>query len=315
MAFSVLLQFSCKKNENAIQMEPISSPTTASINKSFWFNASEGFICGGTKNETGFVYSTKDGGKTWDTSLELKGVSLYDIYFFNDTLGYCCGDNVTLYKTINKGITWSKVDLTSHYDDFYKGTLRRIVPAKNSFVIVGGQFYSVGLIIAFQDQIIKSGFMGTSNELRAAFAFNDTNFVCCGYGTAYRSKNNLSTYTPLKLADDFFTDCVTLNSTGGYACGYNGGIYKITGNGNEVTKLKDHNRNYKTRDNYTGMFFKNENEGWVIGNKGTLLYTNNGSDFKELNTSQSSNFLSIVSNKNNELIISTSDGKLIKIAQ
>ncbi len=313
IVFSVFLQFSCKKSSSVIPFEVINSPVSNNINKSFWFNASEGFICGGTKNDAGFIYSTKNGGKTWDRSLISDGISLYDIYFFNDTLGYCCGDNVSLYKTINKGQSWTKVDLTTHYDDFYKCTLRKIVPGNNSFIIVGGQFYSLGLIIGFQNQIIRPGFMGTSNELRSAFAFNDTNFVCCGYGTAYQSKNNLSTYTPIKIADDFITDCIALTPSNGYACGYNGGIYKITKAGNNIEKLKDYNRNYKARENYTGMYFKNESEGWIIGNKGALLHTVNGKDFKELNTSQTSNFLSIVSNKNNELIISTSEGKLIKI--
>lgn len=313
--FIVFLLISCKKNSPIQPLEVLNTPESSNINKSYWFSATTGLICGGIKNESGFIYKTDDGGKTWAKLLSTNGASLFDIHFFNDTLGYCCGDNVSLYKTTNKGLTWVKVDLSTHYDDFYKGTLRRIIPGNNSFIIVGGQFYTIGLIISFQNQNIKLGFMGTSNELRSAFAFNDTNYVCCGYGTAYQSKNNLTTYTPLKIADDFLTDCFTINSTIGYGCGYNGGIYKITNTGSNVEKLKDHNRSYKTRNNYNGLFFKNENEGWVIGNKGALLQTKNGKEFKEINTAQTSNLLSIVSNKNGELVISTSDGKLIRFAQ
>ncbi len=303
---------SCKKTADAPSVEVIDTPESININKSYWFNKSNGFICGGTKNQRGFIYSTNDAGKTWTKSLTCDGVSLFDIRFFSDSVGYCCGDDVTLYKTINKGASWTKLDLTTHYDDFYKGTLRRIIPSNNSFIIVGGQYNNIGLIIAFQNQIIKQGFMGTSNEMRSAFAFNDTNFVTCGYGTAYKSRNNLSDYTPIKIADDFLTDCFTLNSTSGYGCGYNGGIYKITEQGNSVQKIKDHNRSYKSRNNFTGLFFKNDTEGWVVGNKGTLMHTTNGNDFEELKTSQEAHFLSIVSNFNNELIISTSNGKLIR---
>lgn len=313
--FGTFLLISCKKNTVSVPYDVIETPQANPINKSFWFNASNGFICGGNKNQNGFIYATTNGGKTWSKSLVCEGTSLFDIYFFSDSLGYCCGDNVTLYKTIDKGINWMKVDLTGHYDDFYKGTLRRIIPRDNSFVIVGGQHNHVGIIISFQHQLIKAGFMGTNNELRSAFAFNDTNYVCCGYGTAYQSKNNLSTYTPIKITDDFLTDCFTLNETSGYTCGYNGGIYKIINGGSKTEKVKDHNRIYKTRNNFTGLYFKNEAEGWVVGNKGILYHTKNGSDFDELKISETSNFLSIVSNKNGELIVSTSDGKLIRFSE
>jgi photosystem II stability/assembly factor-like uncharacterized protein len=138
--------------------------------------------------------------------------------------------------------------------------------------------------------------------------------VTCGYGTAFRSKKDLSDYEPVVLETDFFTDCQALNSTVGFASGYDGGIYKVFSSLNTTQKLIEPNKNLKKRMHFTGLYFKNEQEGWVIGNDGVLLSTTDGKNFKEMETKQDGNFLSITSNHSNELIISTSNGKLVRFA-
>lgn len=295
-------------------MQTIDTPTDSRINKSFWFDTNNGFICGGNHSESGFIYSTTDGGSSWVKRLDPDNHSLYDIKFINDTLGFCCGDDVSLYQTINKGISWKKIDLTSHYDQFYNGTLRQIVVANNSLIIVGGKNYNVGLIVSYKNGKLNSGFKGTSNELRSGFSFSDTNFVSCGYGTAYRSQSDLINYSPVILSHDFFTDAITLNSSSGIACSYEGAIYKIIDAGNITTKIYDHNRLLNKRINFNALYFKNENEGCVVANSGVLMKTTDGKKFTEIKTSNKHDYLSIVSNNANELIVSTSNGKLIKFS-
>jgi len=314
LALAAFLLASCKKQSVHLTFELIQTPVSSNINKSYWQSHNNGFICGGKRGESGFIYNTIDGGKNWNNLLETDGLSLYDIKFISDSIAYCCGENMCLYKSIDKGITWNKMDLTTHFDQFYNGVLRQIILNKNSFIIVGGKNDNIGIILTFHNMKINDGFRGFSNELRSGFSFSDSNYVSCGYGTAYKSKNDLSDYYPLKLSDDFFTDCITINSSVGIACGYNGGVYKVTSPDYKTEKLYEANTVLKKRLNFNSLFFKNENEGWVVGNNSELLKTSDGHSFQELETSEKSNFLSIVSNLNNELIISTSDGKLLRFS-
>ncbi|NCC74507.1 MAG: T9SS type A sorting domain-containing protein, partial [Sphingobacteriia bacterium] len=52
---------------------------------------------------------TTDRGVNWGLALN-SGISLQELYFINDTLGYAMGNSGRLYKTINKGINWQLIE-------------------------------------------------------------------------------------------------------------------------------------------------------------------------------------------------------------
>lgn len=68
--------------------------STFYIKSMFFLNEQKGFF----STSLGDIYSTRDGGETWDHVKTGVSSVLSDITFFNDTSGYCVGDNGTILK-------------------------------------------------------------------------------------------------------------------------------------------------------------------------------------------------------------------------
>lgn len=79
-------------------------------------NENECFITG----KTGRVFSTKDGGETWETQNVHDG-ALYEIEFPSNEVGYIVGPHV-LFKTTNGGTAWEMIQIQvtdAQYIDFF----------------------------------------------------------------------------------------------------------------------------------------------------------------------------------------------------
>ncbi len=302
----------CKKNSLNPALTVIDTPVNTKIYKSCWFNADVGFFCGGEKTTSGYIYYTTDGGQNWTNVYQNTSAHLTDIFFINDSVGYCCGDNLVLLKTQNKGITWQHINLNTNYSYFTKGTLRGIFGNENCVLLVGGKNFNVGTAIRINNGNVDYTIRGFNNELSCGFNFNTTNYVSCGYGTGYKTNDFGANYTPTTFSGDNITACVTINQSTGFACGYNGGVYKTSDGGQSFEKILDHNRITKKRINFNGITFINQTTGWVVGNYGEAYQTTDAKKFKKINFNTNNDLLSIVLNKNNQAIVSTSSGKLIR---
>jgi photosystem II stability/assembly factor-like uncharacterized protein len=85
------------------QSIPVSGGT---INDMQFINAQTGWIC---KYDSGYVMKTTNAGNNW--FIASRNIKIYELYFFNDTLGYSLADisgNSTMFRTINGGINWSQ---------------------------------------------------------------------------------------------------------------------------------------------------------------------------------------------------------------
>ena len=71
-----------------------------------------------------FIYHTYDGGLTWDTSTTVFSYptdyslrnQLKEIKFLNASIGYAAGDNGSIYKSTDGGLTWIKQVLPAFAD-------------------------------------------------------------------------------------------------------------------------------------------------------------------------------------------------------
>jgi len=312
--FSALLFCFCKKQKLKTEIQIIHTPVNTKINKSFWLNKDTGFFCGGEKSQSGYIYKTTDAGLSWTNTFTGEEKSLYDVFFVNDTLGYCCGENMQMLRTINSGNSWQSIGKTTNSNKHYYGTLRGIFGNRDLLLFAGGTNFNIGIITRIVKDEVMDGFMGLSNEMRSGFNFGADNYLACGYGTSYRTIDNALTFSPTTFTGDFFTSGSVINNSTGYACSYNGAIYKISNSGADHEKIFDLNSPGKKHINFNGLIFINENTGWVVGNEGVIYRTTDGKNFTAIDSQTKNNLLSIAINKNNEIIISTDNGKLLKFS-
>jgi photosystem II stability/assembly factor-like uncharacterized protein len=290
------------------------TPVKTAIIKTYWFNKNTGFFCGGEQQKLGYIYKTTNGGLTWSNVFAGNG-RLHDIYFVNDSVGYACGENMLLLRSSDYGLTWTSTNNIINSDAFFNGTLYTIFGNEKLLLIAGGNNFNVGIINWVKNNTVYSGwsgFKGINNEMRCGLLLPSQNYLVMGYGTAYLSDGEKTVFEPTKINGDFFTACSNVNNAAYFACGYNGGVYKINIDGNGYEKIHDHNRFYKTRINFNGIAFATEKLGWVVGNAGVAYETSDGKKFRKLNLKTKSNLLSAVLNKANEVVVSTSDGEILK---
>lgn len=313
IVLSLFLLTSCKKNILEVPYEIISTPVNTRINKSFWLNKDVGFFCGGEKSSSGYIYKTINGGITWTNQFQ-NNTSLYDILFINDSVGYCCGEDMVIEKTTDGGNTWFFHTKPSNTVIYYRGTIYGIEALANKVYFFAGKNFNIGSIITEENGILREDFKRFNGELRCGFASDNSTYIACGYGICFKTIDDGNSFHSLDFGNTFLTSVSKINNDIAMFSDYNGKIYKYNSATNNAKQIFKTKRKLKNGINFNGLFFSSESAGWAVGDNGTIYRTQNGDLFNKVDLKTNANFHSIVSNKNNELIISTSEGKLIKIA-
>lgn len=223
--------------DNGVSWFPLALPQDmqgVDFNGTYFINQSNGFVVGG-KNAPDSMFSivrTLDGGYNWEVIKLENGNPLNDVYFPSDSVGFCVGDNGTIYKTTSQGNDWTKlllpsaistIDFTSLY--FFDN---------NNGMIVGGKKDqdSLQTIIRTSDgglswQILK-------NEVGAkllSIDFLDDNFgYVVGYhGVAYQTldggTNWLLVNLPNQSSSWTLNDVDLLSSGNGLISGNDGLLF------------------------------------------------------------------------------------------
>lgn len=233
-----------------------------------------GYCAGGiviTFQDAGIILKTTNAGLNWQSLTP--GYSLYALYFTNINTGYVCGWKGTILKTTNGGINWNNLN---------SGTYKHLYSIK---FIDENTGYSVG---------------------------EDTSNI--GNGVILKTTNAGNTWNILDVSSGLFSVFFTNSNTGwavGHTSGSNGTIIKTTNGGiNWSTPIAvgsylfhavyfsdlstgwitdDATRIYKSTDSGTswslqsnlpstglGMYFWNNNTGWISGGNGIYKTTNGG---------------------------------------
>jgi photosystem II stability/assembly factor-like uncharacterized protein len=130
--------------------------------------------------------------------------------------------------------------------------------------------------------------LNTANPMRKiVFATPQRIFIGSNSGTVYRSNNGGLTWDSLNIGygmavrDLFFTDSVTGYATGGSSGTFNGRVYKTTNAGTTWTQQTLDTTYYPGNPfpssfELYGLYFLNNNVGYVCGQSGILQKTTNG---------------------------------------
>ena len=74
----------------------------------YFVTPSKGFVVGYSP----WIYRTKNGGKTWDSTLadatENSSLQLFSLFFLNETVGYAAGLHGFILKTVDGGDHWTR---------------------------------------------------------------------------------------------------------------------------------------------------------------------------------------------------------------
>jgi photosystem II stability/assembly factor-like uncharacterized protein len=288
------------------QWTPLSSGTTSTLNSVYFYNesvgvsvgenstalkstdgtnwtaitiaGSESFSCVTMTNDstlfvTGLfgIYKSTDTGDSW--VLTPCSEIMRSIFFIDETVGYVCGDNSTLYKTVDGGMNWvpllfptSGLVLKRVYS-LSSDTLYILSNNSNDAVMRsydGGQTwfsFPVPVTSTWDDIVFtnaNNGYLVSGSGSAVLTTFNS------GLSWSYNSQGGQHNY------------CLEFISTAvGYAAGglpfSYGGIEMTSDSGN--TWLPS---NATSMGVFLDICFPNDTIGYAVGQYGTILKTTNG---------------------------------------
>lgn len=110
-----------KTTDSAKNWTALNSTTTLPIRDIYFADSKVGFAVGGLNScggtgcipPGGFILKTTDGGASWrNIFTPTDKVEITSVYFVNESLGFCVGDNI-VFKTTNGGQTWSEYKINN----------------------------------------------------------------------------------------------------------------------------------------------------------------------------------------------------------
>ncbi len=275
----LLFLFSCKKEIlTEINYETQSVGDDINVQSITFINNDVGFACGGKKGDVGTIYKTINGGTNWQKIFSISNNGLYNVCFVNDTLGFACGENLLLLKTIDGGLNWvNQYQFQGHPPSSYNSTLRNIFAFDaNTIYVAGGTDFMIGVTYKTYDGGNLWIYNTFDNEMRSTFFTNKYTGYFASYGAIFKTTDSAYSFNRLPIDDDFFVSIDFANANIGFACGYNGGIYKTIDGGNSWTSQSTTNTDISRSKHFNQLKFLNENIGYAVGNDGLIMFTDNG---------------------------------------
>jgi photosystem II stability/assembly factor-like uncharacterized protein len=199
--------------------------------------------------------------------------TLFDVVFYNDTLGFAVGEQGRILKSNDGGSYWYTVNQTI-------GTYFKCVRFASPSTLFAMGYYG---------QIIKSSNYGetwilqgspTSMQIEGLSFYSTTGAYATGYsGILLKTINGGSNWTYSWLPYSMF-DIYMFNASTGIVCGSGGNILKTTNSGVNWTQ-----RYINSSVDLHSMAFLNANTGVMVGNEGNIFTTSNGGNTWKLQDS------------------------------
>lgn len=268
---SCLLLAACKKDllhYKAVQQ--LNSNTKVRLNSILFINDSTGFIAGGERFASSIILYTNDGGNTWavdsfpDAGKELFGISQAP----NGNL-YSCGYDGKLLYSENGGQQWTFKQLT--YDPFKKV----VFPSVGKGLVIGGISFLAGYMVHINGQGDITQWDSLGYELNDIVMLNSHTGFISGYGAMQRTDDGGNTWHYLDIKGDNFTSIAVYHDDI-WVCGYNGSILHSSDMGTTWERQRNGNDVSQASYHLSAILFKDAMNGWAVGEKGLVIYTDDG---------------------------------------
>ncbi|KXK53259.1 MAG: Cytochrome c554 [Chlorobi bacterium OLB5] len=175
---------------------------------------------------------TTNGGINWLITRFPNTLYLNDVYFINNTTGYCAGRDGggIIKKTTNGGLNWQ----TFNFDSVFYFTDLHFVNSEFGFA-VGNKLYNIGFIV----RTTNGGITWDPSYLPGTFVVSSVYFLNenVGYagaeGISYKTTNGGNNWFGIRTKSPDLHGIYFINENTGYAVGSNGTIIKTTNGGGD----------------------------------------------------------------------------------
>jgi photosystem II stability/assembly factor-like uncharacterized protein len=247
-------------------------------------HVSDANICiGGTNNFIG--YST-DEGQSWSTAIEsaITVGFLYEVSMVDELNGWVCGENGTIIRTSDGGLTW-------YMQDTYSSDYITSISFVNN--LMGFAVGSAGDVFSTTDGGITWNISTTLLEsLRGVYSTDINNaWVVGDAGIIYHTSDGGLSWLEQTSGTTFnLWNVHFIDESNGFAVGEQGTILVTTNGGSSwSTQFSG------TTELLIKIHFINANEGWIVGSAGTILQTTDGGTNWTAQTSGTPNNLFAIS--------------------
>jgi len=245
-----------------------------------------------------------------NTIIEKRTIGAKAIYAaLMDSLGNisACGYDGILYNSKNFGKDFNVIQT-----NLWK-PLQAISKFNNWSVAVGGGGENAGVICVQEDSTWRRTELKLNNELRGVAVLNNTDAIAVGNGVILKTIDRGKNWKPIDINGDFFTDIQQIGNTI-YVLGYSGLLLKSINAGKNWTTIKINKGRLFNRDFLNAFYFIDLNTGFICGNNGTILITENaGNTWQKIDGLDNTDFKDIIYNRNNNSVYACgSNGTLIQ---
>jgi photosystem II stability/assembly factor-like uncharacterized protein len=313
---NIALFFSCKKDPHITDYSILNLEENIRLKKIIFSGNYAIHVCGGNKGGNGAIYRSTDNGNSWNKTFSQNNCSINDIFFIDGNLAYACGDNLSLFKSTDGGNNWFRAwNYTFSEWQSYITPLQCILFLnKDTGFVSGGANYSKGVICKTYNGGIDWTFQSSDNEQKSMFFTNARTGYFSGYGIIQKTSDAGKTLNNLDVSGDYFTSLFFINNKTGFACGFNGGIYKTIDGGNTWSEVFKTVNVLRKRIHLNSIYFINDNCGFAAGEEGVFLKTkDSGNSWDQFIIDKTLNMYSISVNNHNEIYIACDGGKIVKL--
>jgi photosystem II stability/assembly factor-like uncharacterized protein len=265
--------FSCKKElPERIPIAVLNTGQSGRVNDIELLSAKKWIAACGTRNESGALMLTNDGGKNWEKYTTDFSSSVYCIDFLDSLNGFAGGDFLHLWRTSDGGISWTYYWLGDQvpFNEEDRPAVREMVMKNDScWYFCGGENFGEGVIYETRNSGQTWQFVFRQHEYRDMVFSSENHAVVGGHGSVLTLNESLDHLTASAFQDDFITG-LTMGSNGHvYAVTYNGAILMSSVQGLNWSNVVDKNKAFRRRTNWNDITTEG-NYLMAVGNEGTI---------------------------------------------
>ena len=270
----------------------VPSGTDGALYRVRFIDANTGWVSG----QDGIILHTTDGGKTWQRQTTNTTVYLFALHFLDRNNGWAVGDKSIALETHDGGTTWTlrKVTTQAQKDLNPDEAIAvadpilydvQFIDANTGWIVgeFGKIFHTVdgGKIWTEQEQTLIGGEVPDALDLPTLFGLHlidGQQGVASGLDGKIARTHDGATwkFEKMKLdypiVDPLFNPFVFADGTG-WAVGAAGEVVRLTSPGGEWQRVK---LGMEVLTWMRGMYWLDENNGWVVGGYGLILHTKDG---------------------------------------